>query len=269
MSWNLRTGDTQSLADFGFVAHLNKPVRQSQLHACLVKVLGGATTDGVTTDEVTTGEEAMPVPSPNPPQTLTALAAAVDEPSTAFSPSPTYNARVLLAEDNLVNQKLAMRILEKMGFQVEAVNNGDEAIHALEKTFYDIVLMDVQMPIMDGLAATQAIRAGYHNLVNPHIPIIAMTAHALKGDRERCLEAGMDDYVAKPIQPEALIDKMVLWLGNRYLNAGHNVVNVTADNTTDTVARTANDPTNNPTSPSSPPSSTSSPTTSSEAGPLA
>jgi CheY-like chemotaxis protein len=89
-----------------------------------------------------------------------------------------------------------------------------EALHALERSDYDIVLMDVQMPIMDGIAATQAIRAG-KNLVNPHVPIIAMTAHALKGDRERFLEAGMDDYVAKPVQPDTLIDKLVLWLDNR------------------------------------------------------
>jgi CheY-like chemotaxis protein len=157
--------------------------------------------------------------SPHSLAALTTPTAPVEEAPPAAPSPPKLEARVLLAEDNIVNQKLATRILEKMGFQVEAVNNGAEAIRALEKNFYDIVLMDVQMPIMDGLAATQAIRAGNESLVNPHIPIIAMTAHALKGDRERCLEAGMDDYVAKPIQPEALIDKLVLWLGNRSMNS--------------------------------------------------
>ena len=147
--------------------------------------------------------EAMPAPNPVTPN------------QDAASSAQVYKARILLAEDNLVNQKLALRILEKMGFEVVAVNNGQAAITALEEAFYDIVLMDIQMPILDGLAATQAIRAGDRKLLNPNIPIIAMTAHALKGDRERCLEVGMNDYVAKPIQPETLSDKLAQWLGQR------------------------------------------------------
>ena len=130
----------------------------------------------------------------------------------AESPTPQAKVRILLAEDNAVNQKLAMRILEKMGFEVDAVNNGEEAILALQRASYDAILMDVQMPVMDGLTATQQIRGGEYSGINRDIPIIAMTAHALKGDRERCLEAGMNDYVAKPIQPEALVDKLMLWL---------------------------------------------------------
>jgi PAS domain S-box-containing protein len=118
-------------------------------------------------------------------------------------PGPPRRLRVLLAEDNPVNQKLALYLLEKRGHSVAVVGNGREALAALEEQAFDVVLMDVQMPEMDGLQASAAIRAGERATGN-HIPIVAMTAHALQGDRERCLEAGMDAYVAKPIQPEEL-----------------------------------------------------------------
>jgi len=92
------------------------------------------------------------------------------------------------------------------------VGNGREAIEALKGIPYDIVFMDVQMPVMDGFAATQAIRSGRTKVLNPGIPIIAMTAHAMKGDRERCIEAGMDDYIAKPVAPKALKEALDNWL---------------------------------------------------------
>jgi PAS domain S-box-containing protein len=111
--------------------------------------------------------------------------------------------RVLLAEDNTVNQKLASRWLESWGHTVVVVGNGREAVRELENQRFDLLLMDVQMPEMDGFAATRAIREK-ENRSGPRTPIVAMTAHALKGDRERCLEAGMDGYVAKPIRPEEL-----------------------------------------------------------------
>jgi len=111
--------------------------------------------------------------------------------------------RILLAEDNLVNQKLASRLLEKRGHRVVVTGDGGEALAALEKQVFDVVLMDVQMPKMDGFEATAIIRSG-EKTTGKHIPIIAMTAHAMKGDRERCLEVGMDGYVSKPIQPEEL-----------------------------------------------------------------
>ncbi len=111
--------------------------------------------------------------------------------------------RILLAEDNLVNQRLAVRMLEKMGHQVVVVQTGEEALNALRNEKFDLVLMDVQMPEMDGFAATREIRRREQG-GQDRLPVIAMTAHALKGDRESCLEAGMDDYLAKPINREEL-----------------------------------------------------------------
>jgi len=119
---------------------------------------------------------------------------------------------VLLAEDNEVNQLLARRLLEQAGHAVTAVGTGREAIDALERGRFDVVLMDIQMPELDGLAATAAIRAAEKN-TGRHQTIIAMTAHALKGDRERCIEAGMDGYISKPItapQLHAVIREAVI-----------------------------------------------------------
>src|SRR5207244_5464192 len=113
--------------------------------------------------------------------------------------------RILLAEDNLVNQKLAVRLLEKRGHQVVVVNNGREALAEWRARRFDVILMDVQMPDMDGLEATAAIRA-QEKLTGKHLPIIAMTAYAMKGDRERCLDVGMDHYICKPIRAQELFD---------------------------------------------------------------
>jgi two-component system sensor histidine kinase/response regulator len=115
--------------------------------------------------------------------------------------------RILLAEDNAINQQLAIRILEKHGYVVLVANNGREAVEAVEREPFDLVLMDVQMPEMDGLEATAAIREHEKNSGN-HLPIIAMTAHAMKGDREKCLEAGMDGYLTKPIQLGKLLEEI-------------------------------------------------------------
>ena len=108
-----------------------------------------------------------------------------------------------MAEDNLVNQKLAVRILERLGYRPDAVANGLEVIEALRLRFYDVVLMDVQMPEMDGVEATRHIRREFDADKQPHI--IAMTANAMQGDREECLQAGMDDYLSKPIQIRELV----------------------------------------------------------------
>jgi signal transduction histidine kinase/ActR/RegA family two-component response regulator len=121
--------------------------------------------------------------------------------------------RVLVAEDNPVNQQLAARVLEREGFQVEIAADGSEALERLAASPFDLILMDVQMPRMDGLEATIAIRRS-ERASGERIPIIAMTAHAMKGDRERCLQAGMDDYIAKPITIEALRELAARWAGS-------------------------------------------------------
>ena len=110
--------------------------------------------------------------------------------------------RILLAEDNAVNQKLALRLLERMGYRADVVGDGSEAITAIEDGTYDVILMDVQMPEVDGLEATRRIRATWPD--RP-IRIVAMTANAMAEDREACLAAGMDDYVSKPIRVEELV----------------------------------------------------------------
>jgi CheY-like chemotaxis protein len=113
--------------------------------------------------------------------------------------------RILLAEDNAVNQKIATRVLEKQGYEVTVAADGHQALAALDRAQFDVVLMDVQMPEMDGFETTAAIRAQERETGN-HIPIIAMTAHAMQGDRERCLAAGMDNYVSKPLKVPELLE---------------------------------------------------------------
>ena len=117
-----------------------------------------------------------------------------------------------MAEDNPINQEVALTILGKHGIWAEAVPNGREALKALENTDYDIVLMDLQMPEMDGLEATRRIRDRSSRVINRSVPIIAMTANAMKADEDRCWEAGMDDYLTKPVQPADLLEKIDHWL---------------------------------------------------------
>jgi CheY-like chemotaxis protein len=156
-------------------AFLTKPVKPAALRDTLVRVLTGRTS------RPTAGTQERFTIDPE-------LAA-------------RHPLRILLAEDNPVNQKLARRLLERMGYLVDLAENGLEAIESLDRTDYDLVLMDVQMPELDGLDATRRIRARW-----PERPvrIVAMTANAMEGDRETCLAAGMDDYLSKPIRPEEL-----------------------------------------------------------------
>ena len=116
--------------------------------------------------------------------------------------------RILLAEDNITNQKMAMKILENLGYLADVVANGREAVKALELVPYDLVFMDVQMPEMDGFQATARIRDETSLVRNHQIPVIAMTAHSLEGDRERCLDAGMDGYISKPVNAAALAEAL-------------------------------------------------------------
>jgi len=172
-------GDTATAQEIGIAAYLTKPVRQAQLYNCLAKVVGASVVD----------QEIISVPSPQP----------VKKEVTAQAVS---GKRLLLAEDNIVNQKVALRQLQKLGYRADAVANGREAVEALGRIPYDLVLMDCQMPEMDGYEATAAIRR--REGTAKHTWIVAMTANALEGDRAKCIAAGMDDYISKPVKVDDL-----------------------------------------------------------------
>lgn len=165
--------------ELGFAAYLTKPVKPSQLYNILVGIFA------------------------EQPSIVTRF---VSSPS-YFQLDPwmgsTHPLRILLAEDNAVNQKVALRILQRLGYRADVAANGWEALEALQRQSYDVVLMDIQMPDMDGVEATRRIRHG--EVVSEQPRIIAMTAHALKGNREQYLAAGMDDYVSKPVRIEELV----------------------------------------------------------------
>jgi CheY-like chemotaxis protein len=173
-------GDAARCQELGVARYLIKPVGESELLDAILEAVGS---------------KPQAVAPPSRPT--------IRQPSR----ERLRGLRILLAEDNLVNQKLVVRLLEKQGQNVQIASNGREALEALEKADFDLVLMDVQMPVMGGFEATAAVREGEKG-TGRHIPILALTAHAIKGDRERCLAAGMDGYVAKPIRPEELLEQM-------------------------------------------------------------
>jgi two-component system sensor histidine kinase/response regulator len=180
-----KRGDASRFEKAGFTAYLTKPIKRAQLHDCLVMVL----------------ERAESVEHP--------CGAIITRHSVVEGRKG--EVRILLAEDNLTNRMVALKILEKLGYTADAVGNGLEVLDAVQALPYDLVLMDVQMPEMDGFEATQKIRNLESTASNRDLPIIAMTAHAMKGDRERCLEAGMSDYVTKPIRPRELGEAIARW----------------------------------------------------------
>jgi CheY-like chemotaxis protein len=130
----------------------------------------------------------------------------------AVSENAKNKIRILVAEDNPVNQKVAQAILRKMGIRADVVANGQEAINELRIIPYDLVLMDCLMPELDGFEATSSIRKEGSGVLNPSIPIVAMTASTMQGDRERCIRAGMNDFVAKPVKPGELAEVISRWL---------------------------------------------------------
>jgi two-component system, sensor histidine kinase and response regulator len=183
------SGDAQRCRKMGLAAYLVKPVRQSALRSAILKALNTSATKR-------------------------------DADVHAKTPEPLAPLRVLLAEDNVVNQRVAIGLMQKAGHTVTLAANGLEALAALEQGTFDLVLMDMQMPEMGGAEAMAAIREN-EKASGGHVPIVALTAHALKGDRERCLEAGADGYVPKPIAPAMLFREIESVLGRHGAAAAH------------------------------------------------
>jgi two-component system, sensor histidine kinase and response regulator len=185
--------DIARCRSIGIQSYLTKPIVSSVLFEAIVEFLRRS-------------HAASNTPAADKPE------APARGPHSLAPPARTGRLRILLAEDHEINQKVAVGTLEAAGHEVAVVKNGKEALSALRKQSFDVILMDVQMPVMDGFQATAAIRED-EKRSGRHMPIIALTARALKGDRERCLAAGMDDYVSKPIQPEHLLRAIGAWVG--------------------------------------------------------
>jgi CheY-like chemotaxis protein/HPt (histidine-containing phosphotransfer) domain-containing protein len=187
-------GDAQHFKEIGFAAYLLKPVRQSDLFDCLSGVLTGKGQDK--SRSLVTRHSLREV--------------------------RRSNVRILLAEDNLTNQEVASGMLKRLGWHADVACDGIQALQALSTHSYDLVLMDVQMPEMDGYEATRNIRDPNSPVLNHNIPIIATTAHAMAGDADRCLTAGMSDYISKPIDPKILAKVVEKWLTRKTHEATEN-----------------------------------------------
>lgn len=180
-------GDARQLKEIGFAAYLIKPVKKSQLYDCLTKVAGiQKKSDKKQSTEIVTRH--------------------------FLAEDQKHKARILLAEDNIINQKVALNILKKLGYNADTVVNGVAAVKALETIPYDIVLMDCNMPEMDGYDATGEIRNPESKVLNHNVIVIALTANAMKEDHEKCLKSGMDDYLSKPVKPQKLSDMLEKWM---------------------------------------------------------
>jgi two-component system, sensor histidine kinase and response regulator len=188
----------------GIALCLTKPVKQSRLYDAIAGIMFG--------NDLASEPETTPV------------SAQTAEPTSSTSSAPA-RGRILVAEDNPVNQKVLLRQLGKMGYSAEAVGNGIEVLQVLTRIDYDVVLMDCQMPEMDGYAACRKLRERENG--GNHIPVIALTAHAMEGDREKCLAAGMDDYISKPVDVEELKRKLAHWLARK--RPRDNAASATAD----------------------------------------
>ncbi len=182
-----KRNEAARLKRLGFSAFLTKPIKRSSLYECLLKILGA---EELVADYEREGK--------------------IKSHGVSETQKPEF--RLLLAEDNPINQKVALKILEKSGYRADSVADGWEALKSLESIPYDLVLMDCQMPKMDGYEAARQIRDPASNVLNHDVPIIALTAHAMKGDREKCLEAGMNDYVVKPVNAGTLVESIGKWL---------------------------------------------------------
>ncbi len=178
--------DLAKLQEYGLSAWLSKPIRQKQLYDCLLKLTGDA------------------YPEQQQQKELLSLNQKTE--------SRRQTIRILLVEDNPVNQTVAMSILKKLGYNSDVTGNGQEAIEALEKIDYNLILMDCQMPVMDGFEATKVIRDPSSVVLNHQVPVIAMTANVMSGDRENCIKAGMNDYLSKPVKPVELEQMLEKWL---------------------------------------------------------
>lgn len=178
-------GDSTKMKELGVTGYFHKPIKRSDLYDAVLSVIGGKKSQAKSqkTSKLITRH--------------------------TLKENRKKKVRILLAEDNIINQKVAIHMLDKLGFKADTVSNGKEALESHQLRPYHLILMDIQMPEMDGFEATRSIRQLDGKLGN--IPIIAMTANAMKGDREKCLDAGMNDYMSKPIQPEILEKVLAEW----------------------------------------------------------
>ena len=193
----------QRCRQIGFAHSINKPVQREELRSVLLAACASS-------------EPSRMDPTPRP-----TAAPLVSAPPASRQPQTIRgsHARILLAEDNFTNQQVALGFLKKLGLRADAVGDGAEAVKALQTIPYDLVLMDMRMPVMDGVEPTKRIRDPQSGVLNPAVPIIAMTANVQQTDRDRCRDAGMNDFVPKPVVPGELGAVLEKWLPSRDVNA--------------------------------------------------